>query len=210
MSDEKKVTHPGPDDPEATHWTAGDARRTFQETGRQRPDPRQESDRKRTTASTPAVKRADARATKWEKAPNQPDSRPAQAHQPARAARRTRKARLRLTRVDPWSVMKTSLLFGVAGAIIFFIAPWIIWGIIGASGAFDSMNKVVNDLISSPSSNSKFQLSDYVNTGRVLGLTALIGAINAVLFTAISTLFSFLYNLAAEIMGGLEVTLAED
>ena len=197
MSDEKKVTHPGPDDPEATHWTAGDARRTFQETGRQRPDPRQESDRKRTTASTPA-------------APNQPDSRPAQAHQPARAARRTRKARLRLTRVAPWSVMKTSLLFGVAGAIIFFIATWIIWGIIGASGAFDSMNKVVNDLISSPSSNSKFQLSDYVNTGRVLGLTALIGAINAVLFTAISTLFSFLYNLAAEIMGGLEVTLAED
>ena len=172
MSDEKKVTHPGPDDPEATHWTAGDARRTFQETGRQRSDPRQESDRKRTTASTPAVKRADARATKWEKAPNQPDSRP--------------------------------------GAIIFFIATWIIWGIIGASGAFDSMNKVVNDLISSPSSNSKFQLSDYVNTGRVLGLTALIGAINAVLFTAISTLFSFLYNLAAEIMGGLEVTLAED
>ena len=195
MSDEKKVTHPGPDDPEATHWTAGDARRTFQEKGRQRPDPRQESDRKRTTASTPAVK---------------PDSRPAQAHQPARAARRTRKARLRLTRVDPWSVMKTSLLFGVAGAIIFFIATWIIWGIIGASGAFDSMNKVANDLISSPSSNSKFQLSDYVNTGRVLGLTALIGAINAVLFTAISTLFSFLYNLAAEIMGGLEVTLAED
>ena len=106
--------------------------------------------------------------------------------------------------------MKTSLLFGVAGAVIFFFATWIIWGIIGASGAFDSMNKVVNDLISSPSSTSKFELSHYVNTGRVLGLTALIGAINAVLFTAISTLFSFLYNLAAQIMGGLEVTLAED
>ena len=53
-------------------------------------------------------------------------------------------------------------------------------------------------------------IRDSVNTGRVLGLTALIGAINAVLFTAISTLFSFLYNLAAQIMGGLEVTLAED
>ena len=52
MSDEKKVTHPGPDDPEAIHWTAGDARRTFHEKGEERPDPRQESDRKRTTAST--------------------------------------------------------------------------------------------------------------------------------------------------------------
>ena len=39
MSDEKKVTHPGPDDPEAIHWTAGDARRTFHEKGEERPDP---------------------------------------------------------------------------------------------------------------------------------------------------------------------------
>ncbi|GAE76332.1 hypothetical protein JCM18918_2117 [Cutibacterium acnes JCM 18918] len=36
MSDEKKVTHPGPDDPEAIHWTAGDARRTFHEKGEER------------------------------------------------------------------------------------------------------------------------------------------------------------------------------
>ena len=36
MSDEKKVTHPGPDDPEAIHWTAGDARRTFHEEGEER------------------------------------------------------------------------------------------------------------------------------------------------------------------------------
>ena len=154
MSDEKKVTHPGPDDPEAIHWTAGDARRTFHEKGEERPDPRQESDRKRTTASTP-LRRTDSRGAQGEKAPNQQEPhRSPQAHQPARAPRRTRKARLRLTRVDPWSVMKTSLLFGVAGAVIFFIATWIIWGIIGASGAFDSMNKVVNDLISSPSSTS--------------------------------------------------------
>ena len=210
MSDNKKVTHPGPDDLEATHWTTGDARRIFHGEGNERSDPLRESDRKRTTASTP-VRRAGSRAAQREKAPNQQESRRSpQGHQPTRAARRTRKARLRLTRVDPWSVMKTSLLFGVAGAVIFFIATWIIWGIIGASGAFDSLNKVANDLISSPSSTSKFQLSDYVNTGRVLGLTALIGAINAVLFTAISTLFSFLYNLAAQVMGGLEVTLAED
>lgn len=124
--------------------------------------------------------------------------------------RQTRKARLRISRIDPWSVMKTSLMFGVAGAIIFFIAVWVVWGVIGASGAFDSINKAVNDLIASPTAETKFQLSDYVNTGRVLGLSAIIGVVDAVLFTALSTLFSFLYNLAAQVMGGLEVTLAED
>ena len=70
MSDEKKVTHPRPDDPEAIHWTAGDARRTFHEKGEERPDPRQESDRKRTTASTP-LRRTDSRGAQGEKAPNQ-------------------------------------------------------------------------------------------------------------------------------------------
>ncbi len=64
--------------------------------------------------------------------------------------------------------------------------------------------------MSSPTSTKKFQLSDYVNTGRVLGLTAVIGVIDAVLFTALSVVFAFLYNLAAQIMGGLELTLAED
>ena len=128
----------------------------------------------------------------------------------AGVTRRTRKARLRLARMDPWSVFKTALLFAVAGAIIFFIATWVVWGVINASGVFDSVNKAVNDLVASPGSTSAFRLEDYVNTHRILGLTALIGAIDAVLFTALATLFSFLYNLAASVMGGLEVTLAED
>ena len=128
----------------------------------------------------------------------------------AGVTRRTRKARLRLARMDPWSVFKTALLFAVAGAIIFFIATWVVWGVINASGVFDSVNKAVNDLVASPGSTSAFRLEDYVNTHRILGLTALIGAIDAVLFTALATLASFLYNLAASVMGGLEVTLAED
>ncbi|GAA1397653.1 hypothetical protein GCM10009599_27130 [Luteococcus peritonei] len=124
--------------------------------------------------------------------------------------RRTRKARLRLSRLDPWSVMKTVFLFSIAGAIIFFVATWVIWGVINASGVFDSVNKAVNDLVASPTSESTFRLESYVNTPRILGFAALISAINVVLITALATLFSFLYNLAATVMGGLEVTLAED
>ena len=166
MSDEKKVTHPGPDDPEATHWTAGDARRTFQETGRQRPDPRQESDRKRTTASTPAVKRADARATKWEKAPNQPDSRPTQAHQPARAARRTRKARLRLTRVDPWSVMKMSVLLSVALGIAMVVMVAVLWSILSGMGVFDQVDEAVRVAHTAFGLDTEGEAVVYAGTGR--------------------------------------------
>lgn len=124
--------------------------------------------------------------------------------------RRTRKARLRLARLDPWSVMKTMFLFSIAGAIIMFVATWIVWGLVNASGVFDSINNAVNELLASPGAQNSFRLDDYINGRRLLGFTALIGAINVVLLTALATLFSWLYNLAASVMGGLEVTLAED
>lgn len=124
--------------------------------------------------------------------------------------RRVRKARLRVSRLDPWSVMKTMLLFSVAFAIIQFIAVWIIWSIIDASGTLDSLNKSISDLVTSPTSTNTFALQDYINTHRVLGLTAATGVLEAVLLTTLATLFSFLYNLAATVLGGLEVTLAED
>lgn len=191
---ENSRTDSGGLDPDATHWTTRDARETFG------PDASRAAGV--SDSAEPVLRAASSSA---------PPAAPASARPGGSTSiRRTRKARLRISRIDPWSVMKTSLLFGVAGAIIFFVAVWVVWGVIGASGAFDSMNKAVNDLIASPTSQTKFQLSDYLNTGRVLGLTAIIGAVDAVLFTALSTLFSFLYNLAAQVMGGLEVTLAED
>ncbi len=127
-----------------------------------------------------------------------------------KVSRRTRKARLRLSRIDPWSVMKTSLLFGIAGGIIFFVAIWVLWGVLGTSGVFESVNKAVNDLVATPGAEAKFRLEDYINTDKVLGFSAMIAAADVVIFTALATLFSFLYNLSATVLGGLEVTLAED
>ena len=198
MSDQS-TSRRQPYDPEKTPWTAGDAKRNF---GPKRgSDSRHDVAHDDTHAGTQrSVRRDEASSRPREMASSDWEH----------VSRRTRKARLRLTRVDPWSVLKTALLFGVAGAIILFIAVWVVWGVIGVSGAFESINKAVNDLVSSPTSTKKFQLSDYVNTGRVLGLTAVIGVIDAVLFTALSVVFAFLYNLAAQIMGGLELTLADD
>ena len=45
---------------------------------------------------------------------------------------------------------------------------------------------------------------------RVLGFTMLVSVIDVVLITAIATLGAFLYNMAASLLGGIEVTLAED
>ena len=124
--------------------------------------------------------------------------------------RRTRKARLRISRIDPWSVMKTTFLFAIAFAVIQFVAVWMLWSVISASGAFDAINSTLGDLLTSPGSTNTFRLQDYVNSSKVLGLTAVLGVVDVLLITALSTLGSFLYNLASTVLGGLEVTLAED
>ncbi|WP_316670101.1 DUF3566 domain-containing protein [uncultured Propionibacterium sp.] len=123
--------------------------------------------------------------------------------------RPTRKARLRIARFDPWSVMKTSFLFSIAAGIILFIAVWVLWGIIALSGALDQAQEALTALIGS-SSGSGLELSNYVSQWRVLGFTAIVAVLNVVFITAVCTLLSFLYNLAANVIGGLEVTLAED
>ena len=124
--------------------------------------------------------------------------------------RRTRKARLRLARVDPWSVMKTTFLFSIGFGVMLIVIVYVLWAIILGSGALEAVDSFVTTLVGDQSPGSEFRVQDYIGGSRILGFAAVLAAIDVVIITAVSTLFAFLYNLAATIMGGLEVTLAED
>ncbi len=128
---------------------------------------------------------------------------------PRVSVRRTRKARLRLARIDPWSVMKTTFLFSIAFGVMLIIIVSVLWSVIAASGALEAVNEFMTTLVGDQS-GGEFRVESFVNGSRVLGFAAVLAAIDIVIITAVSTLFAFLYNLAATIMGGLEVTLAED
>lgn len=123
--------------------------------------------------------------------------------------RGTRRARLRVVHVDPWSVMKTAFLLSIALGIVIVVAVAVVWSVLGAAGVWDSINKTVSDVIGGKSA-STFNVQNYVGTSRVLGFTMIVAVVDVVLITAISTLGAFLYNLAAALLGGIEVTLAED
>jgi hypothetical protein len=131
---------------------------------------------------------------------------------PARSGRgpaRTRKARLKLTRIDPWSVMKLAFALSIALAIVTVVSVAIVWSVLDAAGVWESINTSVGTVLSEDN-ETQFDVTDYVGTSRVLGLTTIVAAANVVLLTAIATLAAFLYNLAASLLGGLEITLAED
>jgi hypothetical protein len=122
---------------------------------------------------------------------------------------RVRRARLRAVRVDPWSVMKTAFLLSIAFGIVTVVAVTVVWKVLEAAGVYDSISRTVTDVLGS-ASEGPFVLEDYIGLDRVLGFTALICVVDVILITAIATLCAFLYNLSASLLGGLEITLAED
>jgi hypothetical protein len=126
------------------------------------------------------------------------------------AARAPRRARLRLSRIDPWSVMKIAFLLSIAFGIVTVVSVFMIWSVLSAAGVWTSINNTVSDTVSSGTTSSTFNIEDYLGMSRVLGFTMLVAVIDVVLITAIATLGAFLYNMASSLLGGIEVTLAED
>lgn len=120
-----------------------------------------------------------------------------------------RRARLRLTRIDPWSVMKTSFLLSIALGVVTVVSVLMVWTVLDAAGVWDSINQTVQNILGGEGTGD-FDIETYVGTSRVLGFTMLVAVIDVVLLTAIATLGAFLYNMAAALLGGIEVTLAED
>lgn len=138
-------------------------------------------------------------------APPRPDSGPTASNRPGQL----RQARLRLKRVDPWSVFKTALLLSIAFGIMTIVSVLIVWSVLGAAGVWDSVNATVQSVVGGQDGTT-FQVEDYVGMQRVVGFTMLVSVIDVFLLTAIATLSAFLYNMAAALLGGLELTLVED
>jgi hypothetical protein len=127
----------------------------------------------------------------------------------ARRPRQTRRAKLRLTRVDPWSVTKTAFLLSIAFGVMCVVAVFLVFSIMDASGLWDKVNETIQQVVNQDPAD-QFDIKDYVAMSRVMGITMLISVIDVVLITALATLGAFIYNMSAAMLGGVEVTLAED
>jgi hypothetical protein len=163
-------------------------------------------------SATQGVREAtESRRTPDDRSSQAPDrrTRPSSAGSRGSGRPRSRRARLRLTHLDPWSVMKTSFLLSVAFGIVTVIAVAVVWSVLGAAGVWDSINRTVAEVIGGET-GAGFDVENYVGTSRVMGFTMIVAVVDVILITAIATLGAFLYNLAAALLGGLEVTLTED
>lgn len=122
-----------------------------------------------------------------------------------RPSRGPRRASLQVKRVDPWSVLKLALVLSVAMFFVWMIAVAVLYGVLDGMGVWDQLNGTFTELTQSDNTATEALIS----AGRVFSVASIIGGINIVLVTALATVAAFIYNVAADFAGGVELTLSE-
>lgn len=133
------------------------------------------------------------------------ESRDARVQLSARRSRGPVRANMQIRRIDPWSTLKVSLLLSVALFFVWMITVAFLYLVLGGMGVWAKLNSNVGDLLNNASGSS----AELVSSGTIFGGAFLIGLVNIVLMTALATIGAFVYNLITDLIGGIEVTLAD-
>jgi hypothetical protein len=111
--------------------------------------------------------------------------------------------RLTLKRVDPWSVLKFGFVVNVALMLVAMLGFWILWIVVQRLGLVeqfcDSVGTIVLDLQECS-----------LNGGNIFRTALFLGLLGVVVQTGIMVFGAFLYNLIADLTGGLAFTFLDD
>ncbi|MCT1590485.1 MULTISPECIES: DUF3566 domain-containing protein [Kocuria] len=120
---------------------------------------------------------------------------------------KVRRARLVVSRVDTWSVLKLAFLLSVALGIVVVVAAVLIWILMDITGLFNGINELAA-MLAGPGGSTEVQ--EIVSLGQVAIFATILSVINVILLTLLSVIAAMLYNLAAGLIGGIGVTLTDD
>ena len=135
--------------------------------------------------------------------------RPQRRPRPMSRAERRRRVRLQARRVrriirhvEPWSVLKISLLFYACLWVIFLVAGFMVWGVAESSGTVGKLESLVRDL---------FALDTFsIDAGQIFKGYAWGGLALAIAGTTFNVLMCLLFNLISDLTGGLRITMIEE
>ena len=138
---------------------------------------------------------------------------PAETRLPRRGVRRTR---VEIRRIGPFSVLKFSLIFYFCIFLVIYLSLAIIWGILSASGAIDSLEQLLGVIFPSTAAQSPTgELSTgaapplEIATGQLFTWLFIGGCVGVAIWSCINVFIAVMYNLISDIVGGIEVTLAD-
>jgi hypothetical protein len=99
--------------------------------------------------------------------------------------------------------MKFSLLVALVLWVVWVVAASMLYALVSAMGVFDKVDQTIQQFTGTGN------VTSVINARAVIEVAGVIGLVNGVLFAALATLGAFIYNLCADLVGGIEVTLAE-
>ncbi|MFD4993965.1 DUF3566 domain-containing protein [Cellulosimicrobium cellulans] len=118
-----------------------------------------------------------------------------------------RRVRLAVSRIDPWSAMKLGFLLAVAIGIMTVVATAVVWYVLDGMMVFSKIEDLFTQIVGT---ETDVDIQQYVAFGRVISIATLLGVVNVVIITALSTIMAFLYNIVAALVGGVHLTLTDD
>ncbi|MBD8507015.1 DUF3566 domain-containing protein [Hoyosella sp. G463] len=121
----------------------------------------------------------------------------------AKQAQAGLRASVQIREIDPWSTLKLSSIISLVLFLVWMIAVGMLYLVLDFMNVWERLNSAFTDMLNEGATG------EIISASQIFGWAAAIGFINMILLTALLTLASFIYNLTADLVGGVEVTLAD-
>lgn len=111
-----------------------------------------------------------------------------------------RRVRRIVRKVDPWTVLKASLVFNAIVGLVFVLGMWVMWSLVLQKGIPDKIVSLFESMTITLTIDGPLYF-------RITVITAIIGVIG---MTAFMTLGAVVYNLISDLVGGIEIAVLEE
>lgn len=116
-----------------------------------------------------------------------------------------RRVRRIIRKIDPWTVFKVSAIFWAVAGLALVLGLVMFWSVLNAAGIPQSITNFLIDITLLEEGSEPF--ADSENFLRI----AVFGSIVwSVLGTGFTTLAAVMYNLVADVVGGVEIVVLEE
>ena len=116
-----------------------------------------------------------------------------------------RRVRRIIRKIDPWTVLKVSFIFYAVTALAAVLGAVILWSIIVARGIPQEIDGILQQIAILEEGETFFQSGE-----EYFRLAVFMSVVGAVVMTGLTTLAAVMYNLIADVVGGVEMVVLEE
>lgn len=110
-------------------------------------------------------------------------------------------SQVRITRIDPWSVFRFSIVFALCVWLMLLVAVGLLWLVASLTGTLHRIEDFIAQLLA--------ESSFHLEAVQLLLGAAVVGVVLLLTAAVLSGIMSTLFNLVAGRVGGLGVTVAD-